>query len=144
MILSIHGHGASTPCPVQVADIAIPLADQSTALLILPDRLPLPDATALGDPEELQPGDPVSILYWEDTGHRLATLETTIARIESGVATVGDPDRLIGRGDSGSGVYDTQGRLVGNVWSIVAKSSGERLPWVVVGLLPAGIAQHIS
>ena len=41
-------------------------------------------------------------------------------------------------------MYNAQGQLVGNVWSTLGTSSGERLPWIEVVLLPANIAQYVS
>jgi hypothetical protein len=89
-------------------------------------------------------GDPVSIIYWDRVPQRFAALETKIARIADGTARIADPDRVIGPGDSGSGMYNSKGELVGNVWSVVNNGAGERLPWIEVGLLPAGIAEHVS
>ena len=86
----------------------------------------------------------MSVLYWDDNEQRLASLDARILHVRERVAMVEDPQRVIGLGDSGSGVYNSQGELVGNVWSIVNTSTGERQPWIEFSLLPADIAQYVS
>ena len=143
MVIAIQQMGSLIPYLVDVADIGASFADKGTTLLVLPDRVRLPQAAALGDPGQLKVGDSVSILYWDDANNRFATLETVISRIEGNRARLDDPERVIGPGDSGSGAYNARGELISNVWSIGMQRTGQRLTWIEIALLPADLAQSI-
>jgi hypothetical protein len=143
MVISIQQMGSLIPYLVNVADIGTSYADRGTTLLVLPDRVRLPQAAVLGNPRQLEVGDPVSILHWDDANNRFATLKTKISRIDGDRARLDDPDRVIGPGDSGSSAYNARGELVGNIWSIGMTRTGRRLPWIEIALLPAGITQYI-
>jgi hypothetical protein len=125
-----------------MSDIGTPYADGDTTLLVLPDEVTLPDPVALGDPAALRNGDVVFVVYWDDARHQFAILETTVLNT-SGWTVAKDPDRVIGPGDSGGGVYNARGELVGNVQSILLEGEYQRLPWIKVALLPVGIQQHV-
>lgn len=144
MVLCFAATGCLIQYHVQMDGITISFADAGVTLLVLPERVHLPKAAPLGDPGRLRAGDKVSVLYWDDAHRRFAALETAILDIEGGVAEVADPSRVIGSGDSGSGMYNAQGQLVGNVWSVLNSGSGVRLPRIEVSLLPAGIGRYIS
>jgi hypothetical protein len=135
--------GASTSASVDMRWLAVPYADAGTTLLVLPDWMRLPEAVALGDPEQLRPGDAVSVVHWDDARSQFAILETTLSGVRDGVARIIDPEYALGPGDSGGAVYNARGELIGNVWSIGMSGTGQRLPWSEVALLPAGVGQYV-
>ena len=82
------------------------------------------------------------LLGWWDGGNEgkrddLVTTWRTVTAPELGI----DPNAVR---EPFQDVYNAQGQLVGNVWSTLGTASGERRPWIEVGLLPAGIAAHVS
>ena len=141
MMITFHRSFAPT---VQMAWIDTPYADAGTTLLVLPDWVRLPQAAALGDPQQLRAGDAVTIAYWDPINGCLTMLESTISSTDGRTARVQDPGRVIKPGDSGGAVYNARGELIGNVWSIGMSIRGQRLPWLEVALLPAGIEQYIE
>jgi hypothetical protein len=143
MVISIRQMDALIPYLVDVADIGTAYADRGTTLLVLPDRVRLPQAAELGNPRRLEVGDPISIRYWDDANNRFATLETVVLHVAGNRARLLDAQQVIGPGDSGSGAFNAQGQLVGNIWSIGMQYTGQRLPWIEIALLPAGITQYI-
>ena len=143
MVIAIRQMGTLIPYLVDVAEIGTSYVDQSTTLLVIPDRVRLPQPATLGDPGQIEVGSSIAIRYWDDVNNRFATLETKVSRIEGNRARLDDPERVIGPGDSGSGAYNGRGELVGNVWSIGMQSTGGRLPWIEIALLPAGVERYI-
>ena len=123
--------------------VATPYADTGTTLLTLPGWMHLPEAVVLGNPDRLGAGAPVSVIFWDEVRGQFTLLETTISSVDGRVARIADPDRVLGAGNSGSGVYDTHGELVGNVWSIGMSELGRRLPWAEVALLPPDVEQYV-
>jgi hypothetical protein len=141
MVLTLQGSPASTF--VDMSWIATPYLDAGTTLLVLPDWMRLPQAATLGDPAQLRAGDAVTVAYWDEANRRMALLESTITRTDGRTARVRDLGRVVKPGDSGGAVYNARGELVGNVWSIGMSGRGQRLPWLEVALLPAGIGEDI-
>lgn len=145
LLLTVSVKGFLTDVRLPMKNVAIAYADAGTTLLAMPGFVPLPkEAARMGDPTLLQPGDPVTIHYWDDAGQRFAALETTITEVTGDTARVADPDKIIGPGDSGDPVFNARGELVGNVWSIVYHYSGVRLPYAQVALLPAAIRGDVK
>jgi hypothetical protein len=144
MVFVIQDGNSSTRHFQLMSDVDTPYVDRGTTLLVLSDDATLPDPVTLGNPAQLRAGDEVSVVYWDDASARSATLVTTVSSTDGRVARVADPGQVIGSGDSGSGVYNARGELVGNVWSIELGELGRRVPWFEVALLPAQIEQHIS
>lgn len=126
-----------------MSSIGTPYVDRGTTLLALSDDVTLPAPVALGDPAALRNGDVVFVVYWDDARHQFAILETTVLNT-SGWTVAKDPDRVIGPGDSGGGVYNARGELVGNVQSILFEHGYQRLPWFKVAPLPAGVQQYVG
>jgi S1-C subfamily serine protease len=144
LLLTVSVKGFLTDVRLPIESVAIAYADTGTALLAMPGFVPLPrEAARLGDPTLLQPGDLLTIHYWDDAGQRFAALETTITEVAGGTARVADPDNIIGPGDSGGPVFNARDELVGNVWSIVYHDSGARMPYAQVALLPAAIRDDV-
>jgi hypothetical protein len=135
--------GSSLSASVDVNRTATPYVDAGTILLVLPNWMRLPEAVALGDPEGLRAGDAVFVAHWDDVRGRFALLETTVASVKGRVARIEDPGRTLQPGDSGGGVYNVRGELVGNVWSIGMSGTGQRLPWFEAALLPVGAGQYV-
>jgi hypothetical protein len=133
---------SSISASVDVSRVAIPYADAGTTLLVLPDWMRLPEAVGLGDPGQLRAGDPLSVVRWDRVRGEAARLETTVSSVNGGVIRIADPDCALRPGDSGGGAYNARGELVGNVWSVGMSTTGQRLPWAEVALLPAGAGQY--
>ncbi len=142
MVITLQG--SSTPTFVAMSWIATPYLDAGTTLLVLPDWMRLPQAAPAGDPAQLRAGDAVTVAYWDEANRRMALLESTITRADGRTARVEDPGRIVKPGDSGGAVFNARGEMVGNVWSIGMSARGQRLPWLEVALLPAGIGHYIQ
>jgi S1-C subfamily serine protease len=122
--------------------IAIPYSDQGTTLFVLPPTVGFANTATLGDPTLMQPGDAVGVSYWDDATNQFITLNTTVTNVDGGMARLDDPGAVINPGDSGGGVYNFDGELIGNVWSIVTYADGSL--GIDVALLPAGIETLIQ
>jgi len=156
-IILTHNHFHKPPEPVQDetltfldptrAALSLPVEglpfvaiDGGTALIYLPGTVALPGApiSNRSTVEHLAIGDRLTVCYWDDDGERLAQQDFAIIRIEGGVATLADPDRIINPGDSGGGAF-FEGRLVGNTWAMHADSDGHPTGAFDVALLPAQV-----
>jgi len=131
---------ASAALSLPVEGLPFVAIDGGTALIYLPGTVALPGApiSNRSTVEHLAIGDRLTVCYWDDDGERLAQQDFAIIRIEGGVATLADPDRIINPGDSGGGAF-FEGRLVGNTWAMHADSDGHPTGAFDVALLPAQV-----
>jgi hypothetical protein len=120
---------------VNVTSVAM---DGGTQMFYLPDYVALTPAP-VGDPTSLSrlaPGAWLAVDYWDDIRQRFAQGNFRIKRLEAGVATLSDPEGVIGLGDSGGGIY-AGGKLIGNIWAIqVNAANGHPLGAFNAALLP--------
>jgi hypothetical protein len=89
-------------------------------------------ATILG----LQPGDRVTIVYWDDASGQAAQGDFIIVATGPGAATLADPEKRINGGDSGGGAFYA-GQLVGATWSVLEDQEHRPLGLFRVALLSA-------
>ena len=85
----------------------------------------------------------MTVLHRNRAGGRTLTLTTEVYKMEAGrVIILLDSSADIELGDSGGGVFNSQGELIGNVWSFVVFDDGSR--GIAVDLLPPDIEEHIE
>jgi hypothetical protein len=96
---------------------------QQTRLITFPNQLAGSSAQIASQRtiNDLQIGDMVDIVYWDDANSQITTGQFSIndvSNLGNGAVFVDDPLGILNPGDSGGGVY-YNGQLIGNLWSIV-------------------------
>jgi hypothetical protein len=127
------------------SDYIVEPIDGGTLLIHLPENLslsaaPLAERASI---DQLGFGDWLTVTYWDDEAGRLTQQDFMIVHVQDGVATLLDFGRRINTGDSGSGAY-SEGKLVGNIWSIYTSGDGAPLGAFEVALLPAQVGNSVQ
>ncbi|MBN1890597.1 MAG: DUF11 domain-containing protein [Thermoflexales bacterium] len=142
--LTFYNHEGQLIADIPAANIAIPMSDNGTTLLVGPNLGVKP--ALMGDPTDLKVGDRVLLVY-KDANGQAAVLRSTVEEMSATqggipIARIKDPLNVGEVGDSGGGVFDTRGRLIGNNWWVGLNADGLSVAFFVA-LLPENTSQNV-